>query len=58
MMAKRDPYIRDNVSGIELVPRLCKGSWCVLTLLNHNRVEAAQGLGFHIEINISADCGI
>ena len=30
----------------------------MLTLLNHNRVEAAQGLGFHIEINISADCGI
>ena len=57
MMAKRDPYIRDNVSGIELVPRLCKDRG-VLTLLNHNRVEAAQGLGFHIEINISADCGI
>ena len=56
-MTQRDPFIKDKVSGIELVPRLCKGA-NGLTLLNHNRVEASQGLGFHIEINMSKDCNI
>lgn len=56
-MTQTDPFISNRVSGIELVPSLCKGAQG-LTLLNHNRVEAAQGLGFHIEINMSKNCSI